>query len=841
VTVAPAAYVVAAAAGLVTAFVAAVAMRGGPRRAVFAAAAARGLAVALAAFAAFAPVVRTTTRAKSETLVAAPRGVDVKDATKTVHWPDDAPDAATAVETLRASRDAGSPANLVLATGADVGRGRDLAPSIDALRRGDDGVDRYVVALPSPTPPAPLGPAPRILAPAGATDGVPVVLTLDAGDAPFAAGAARVSIDGHAVEVPLADGARRAVTPPLALSAGAHVVVAETSGRLPAAAVVDVAGPPRVVFVSADDAARNVVAMLRTQGMDVAEVRATDLKTDDVERCAAVVLGPGVAGESLAGAVAARVRGGAGLLVFGGEGTRGLTRFKGGALDAVLPVVPPEPPPPKPEPPVPPPPVKKPDPTKPKPALDEGEKKALRVALLLVIDTSGSMSIAGKLHMAQQSAIAAARSLSAEDRVEVIAFDEDARVVAPFQDAVELDTLARRIAGLRASGGTNFFPALKVGYRDILEQPCGIRHVILLTDGDTRPAVFRDLVEKGVEQKVTLSTVAIGDDADTDLLARLAGWGKGQLYNADDPGRLPEIVTLDTRRFTTEKRDQAMRERPHVDPAELPQAPADAPPVPKEAPTTNEPPREVPVAKKPHVASTASLLAGLESVEWPALPHPESAVARPASQVVLAWDDGAPALTLGRAGVGRVAVVSADAASDDAREFRRWEQAPRFLAQLVRGLIEPPTPGAPPVEARFVEADDGRAFVRVDVAGGGVLGLDALAAGASTSVRLVDRGDYSIAELAAMPPAGVFVGTYAPTGGAPRRATAVSPGPRGLSPDVPRKIAEASGAKIVDRAPPPSEGPPVEHDQQLAMPLVASAAGLLVVEALLRRLARNAA
>src|SRR6185295_3887023 len=203
--------------------------------------------------------------------------------------------------------------------------------------------------------------------------------------------------------------------------------------------------------------------------------------------------------------------------------------------------------------------------------------------------------------------------------------------------------------------------------------------------------------------------------------------------------------------------------------------------------------------------------AGLDDAAWPALPHAESAPARAASQVVLAWGDDAPALTLGRAGLGRVAVVSADAASDEAREFRRWDKTPQLLAQLVRALVEPPASGAPAVEARFVEADDGRAFVRVDVGGGGVLGLDPLRAGVSTSVRLEDRGAFSIAELAAMPPAGVFTGTFA-TGSTPRRATAVSPGPRPLSPDVPRRIAETSGAPLVERAPTPRDGPPKEHD-----------------------------
>src|SRR5207237_488843 len=117
----------------------------------------------------------------------------------------------------------------------------------------------------------------------------------------------------------------------------------------------------------------------------------------------------------------------------------------GTLFDALLPVAPPPPPAPEPPPTTPTPPVKKPDPAKPKPALDEGEKKALRVALLLVIDTSGSMA-GVKLQMAQQSAIAAAGALSPQDRVGVYEFADDANEVAPFQDAVDLRALFRRIA-----------------------------------------------------------------------------------------------------------------------------------------------------------------------------------------------------------------------------------------------------------------------------------------------------------------------------------------------------------------------------------------------------------
>jgi len=835
-TVAPAAWLVASAAGVLTATIVLVRLRRARRGPSIGAALARGLAVALAAFAAFAPVLRTSERTPGKTLVAAPTRAQAPGADRVVHWPDDVPDAASAVETLRASRDSEAPANLVLAVGTEIGRGRDVAPVADALRRGDAAVESFVVALPTPNPPTPLRPAPRILAPAGAVDGVPAELTLDAGDAPFDAGTARIEIDGRATDVPLAAGAARVATPPLALSAGTHLAVAEIPGRLPAATIVHVAGPPRVLFVSVDAATRGAASMLRAQGLDVAEVRESDLSDEDVARCAAIVLGPGATGGARAAAVAARVRGGAGLLALGGEGTRGLERFKDGALDALLPVVPPAPAPPKPAPPAPPPPVKKPDPAKPKSALDEGDKIALRVALLLVIDTSGSMSIGGKLEMAQQSAIAAARALSPSDRVAVISFDDEAHVVAPFQDAGEMDSLYRRIAALQAGGQTNFFPALRIGYRDILAQPCGIRHVVLLTDGETQPAAFRGLVEDGVEKKVTLSTVAIGSDADRHLLALLAGWGRGQMYVADDAARLPEIVTLDTRRFTTSKRDE--RKRPKTDVEDLPQPPPDAPPVAKEKPAEPAPRPEPPPARRPHVVSAAAFLAGVETVEWPALPHAESPAARPVAQVVLAWDDASPALTLGRAGLGRVAVVSADAASDEARDFLRWDAAPRVLAQLVRGLVEPPSEGAPPVEARFVEGDDGRAFVRVDVPGGGALGLDPIRAGASLSVRLEDRGAFSIGTLAATPPAGVFVGTFAPPGATVRRATAVSAGPRAPASDLARRIADASGAKLVGNPPPPRDGPEKTRDEPIEWPLLVGAAALLLVEAAFRRFAR---
>lgn len=832
---APVAWAAAGIAGLAVALLTARSLASKRRLATFGAAIVRGAAAALAVVAAFGPVSRSATVVTGHTLVAKPSDADVAGASLAISWPSDAPDAAAALESLRASRDPASPADLVLAVGSDAGRARDLGPAARALRP-ESGTDRFVLGLPAANAPDRLADAPRIVAPAGAVEGVPVVLTLDAGTESLGDSEARVEVDGRTTVVAVPPGARRATTPPLDLAAGTHMVVATVRGRLPAAEIVDVAGAPRVLVVTGDVASHDLVAMLRMQGLDVADVRAADLAADDVGRCAAIVLGPGVTCGDHAAAVAARVRAGAGLLVLGGEGRAGLSRLRGTALDALLPVVPPEPPAPPPEPPAPPPPVKKPDPSAPKPAIDEGEKEALRVALLLVIDTSGSMA-GTKLLMAQQSAIAAAGALAPSDRISVYAFDDDAREVAPFQDAVELQSLYRRIGGLRADGGTNFFPALKAGYRKILEQPCGIRHVILLTDGLSKRGPFADII-RGAEEGITLSTVGVGDDADSDELARMATFGRGKYYPANDPHRLPEIITLDTKRFTTEKRDQAKKERPKVDAEDLPAPPSDAPAADRGKPSEPKPP-EIPASKRPRIETPAAFLAGLSSSQWPALPFAETTPARAVSQVVLAFDDDSPALTLGRAGLGRVAVISAGAVSAQADEFRRWPAASQFAAQLVRGLVEPPARQAEPVAAAFEETDDGRAFVRVDAPSGGELRIDPLRAGSTVSARCRDRGTSSVAELSGMPPAGVYAGTFAAPGAAPRRAIAVSAGPRPPVSDAARRIAETSGARPVERLPAPRDGEPVRHETPCELPFVAGAAGLLVAEAALRRAARR--
>ncbi len=832
--VSAAAVLAAAALGLVTTWIARRGLRGARPALAWVAAAARGAAVALAVLAVSEPFAVRETSRPAVRLVAAPVGEALHGADLAARWPLDAPDAASALAMLRAARDPARPADLLLVTDGDVGAA--LASGAAEALRPARGVRGGVLAVPASAQPPALGAAPRIRVPAGAVEGVPVVLHLDSGETPFADTVATVRSAGRADQVPLSAGGRRVVLPAMELPAGARLVIVEVPGRLPAAAVVHVAGAPDVAVV-ADDAARGgpLVAALRAQGLQVRTLTTATASAAALGRASVVVIGPGAPGAS-GGAVAERVREGAGLLVVGGPREQGLGRLRGTALEPLLPVTLPEPPPPAPPRPPPPDPPKPPDPETPKPRLDEGPKEALRVALLLVIDRSGSMA-GPKLTMAQLSGIAAARALSPKDRVGVIAFDDESTWVAPFQDAVEMTTLARRISSLRAGGGTNFFPALRLGYRDIVEQPVGIRHVILLTDGATRTAVFRDMVEAGAAAGVTLSAVAVGEDADTHLLGLLAGWGRGRLYLANDPRRLPEIVTLDTLRFVDAGRKDKAEDAeglPVPDAEPRATAPEPAPAEAQEPPPGEEP--ETPALRRLRVASAAAFLAGLEEADWPRLPHAEAVAARVAAHVALEWEEGGGALVLGRAGLGRVAVLAADVTAD-ATELWAWDRAGAFVGQLVRGLAEPPPPPAPtplPIHA----PPGGRAVVHVAAPGGGVLTLEPVGGGSTLFVGCAARGEASVGELPAVPPLGVFAGTFSRGGAEDRTVVAVSPGPRPPE-TTPASIATAAGVPLLDEAPERREGEPERRRIPFDAPLLCGAVALLLAEAAFRRAARS--
>jgi len=180
-----------------------------------------------------------------------------------------------------------------------------------------------------------------------------------------------------------------------------------------------------------------------------------------------------------------------------------------------------------------------------------GKKKIPSLGLVLVIDKSGSMTETSggvcKVDLAKDAAVQAASVLNAKDRVGVVAFDSLPKWVVKPQAVRDLDAIQSDIGTIRADGGTSIFPALDLAYQGLKNSPTKYKHIILLTDGmSANDGDYYFLARRMEKAGITMSTVAVGKDADVNLLSMLAEWGQGRYYYCDDARKVPRIFTKES-------------------------------------------------------------------------------------------------------------------------------------------------------------------------------------------------------------------------------------------------------------------------------------------------------
>jgi Ca-activated chloride channel family protein len=168
-------------------------------------------------------------------------------------------------------------------------------------------------------------------------------------------------------------------------------------------------------------------------------------------------------------------------------------------------------------------------------------------ALVLVIDTSGSMNMENRLGLVKQSLRLLVDKLGEGDTVGIVEYGTTAREVLAPTAVRRRERILAAVDGLRASGSTNAEDGLRLGYRMASraaggEDDCasgGTVRVILLSDGvanvgRTGPDEILETIRKYVEQGITLSTVGVGMGNYNDiLLERLADQGNGHYTYVD--------------------------------------------------------------------------------------------------------------------------------------------------------------------------------------------------------------------------------------------------------------------------------------------------------------------
>ena len=173
------------------------------------------------------------------------------------------------------------------------------------------------------------------------------------------------------------------------------------------------------------------------------------------------------------------------------------------------------------------------------------------LAVVLSIDRSGSMAMSTdekvtKLDLAKEAAHLVIDLLDERNEVGVMSWDTEFIWDFPVKTARDRAAAHHAVATIKAGGGTDGYPALKEAYAVLFDRPALLKHVIFLSDGQMTRGDFAGLLRRMSKDKITISTVAIGKDADVQLMVDIAKWGRGRFYYTEDSQTIPRIFTLET-------------------------------------------------------------------------------------------------------------------------------------------------------------------------------------------------------------------------------------------------------------------------------------------------------
>jgi uncharacterized membrane protein len=177
------------------------------------------------------------------------------------------------------------------------------------------------------------------------------------------------------------------------------------------------------------------------------------------------------------------------------------------------------------------------------------EHKERQRALVIVIDKSGSMNRDDKLKFAVAAAEKIMSTLHDNDLIAVIGFDSQPFVVVPLQTvAKSRPYFNEMVERLKARGRTFLMPAMEQAERTLVDSDAPIKHVIVLSDGKvggTLDMYYSLVASMHHDLGATISTIAIGADADFSLLQGVSKYGGGGYFQTDSAKNLPQIFLED--------------------------------------------------------------------------------------------------------------------------------------------------------------------------------------------------------------------------------------------------------------------------------------------------------
>lgn len=170
------------------------------------------------------------------------------------------------------------------------------------------------------------------------------------------------------------------------------------------------------------------------------------------------------------------------------------------------------------------------------------------IAMLIIIDVSGSM-FGGKLSLAKATGLETISNLKDDDLIAILLFSENREWLYSFKkakDAVSEEVLEP----LKAGGGTKLYEALDEGLKSLANIKMPLKHIVLISDGISQEADFASIVAKARGENISISTIAVGDDFNRELLSFLSNASGGQAYVVSSEDEIPSIIFEDRQRVS---------------------------------------------------------------------------------------------------------------------------------------------------------------------------------------------------------------------------------------------------------------------------------------------------
>lgn len=319
---------------------------------------------------------------------------------------------------------------------------------------------------------------------------------------------------------------------------------------------------------------------------------------------------------------------GGGYIAIGGENAYALGGYKNTPLEEILPV-----------------------------KMDlEGEKEIPKMAMAMVIDQSGSMcssasdntSMTG-LDLAKQAALEGVDQIRPTDEVGVLAFDDKYHWTVPITGASDLDDIKNKISSIGYGGGTSIYPALNEAYQKIKQSDAKLKHIILLTDGQDEFRQYDPLLGSINNDGITVSTVAVGGEADTTTLQNIASVCGGRYYFTDVNNSIPRIFAQEVYLSTnTYKINEEFY---------------------------------------PTITSNNVILDGVTDQGVPAFLGYVATTPKPTADVILTTHREDPLLATWQCGLGRTVAFTSDGDMRWTADCANWENYPALWSNIVNYVI----------------------------------------------------------------------------------------------------------------------------------------------------------